>query len=317
MAISPAPRADRSATQSPLQYNNESAVAAINAQPVVREPSSLYRTDYDSEFGIIWAHLGVSCPSRFTPAVIRGLREFQMDVERRVRSEMAASKVNATRYQVFASDIPGVFSLGGDLELFRRLIKAKDKAELSRYALECVDLVHTNATNYRLPITTISLVQGTALGGGFEAALAANVVVAERSVRMGLPEVMFNMFPGMGAYQLLTRRLTPVQAERMILSGRTYTAEDLYDMGVIDIVAEDGQGEAAVYSYIRRHSKQAHGETGLRRLVQQSTPIDYDDMRKSVEIWVETALGLSESDLRHMDYLIRAQRNNQPQQGLG
>ena len=317
MAMSPALRAESSAAKSSLQYHGKSAVAAIGNRSVVGDPSALYRTDYDSEFGIIWARLQASCPSRFTPALIRGLREFQMDVERRVRNEMATSDAYATRYQVFASDIPGVFSLGGDLELFRRLIKAKDKAQLSRYALECVDLVHTNVTNYRLPITTISLVQGTALGGGFEAALAANVVVAERSVRMGLPEVMFNMFPGMGAYQLLTRRLTPVQAERMILSGRTYTAENLYDMGVIDIVADDGQGEAAVYSYIRRHSKQAHGEAGLRRLVQQSTPIDYDDMRKSVEIWVETALGLSESDLRHMDYLIRAQRKTQTQQRLG
>ncbi|MDH3379428.1 MAG: crotonase/enoyl-CoA hydratase family protein [Gammaproteobacteria bacterium] len=316
MAMSPALWADSSAPQSSFQYHNKSAVAAVGKQPNVVEPGGLYRTDYDSEFGIIWARLQASCPARFTPALIQGLREFQMDVERRVRNEMATAHPNPTRYQVFASDIPGIFSLGGDLELFQRLIKAKNKAELSRYALECVDLVHTNVTNYRLPVTTISLVQGTALGGGFEAALAANVVVAERSVRMGLPEVMFNMFPGMGAYQLLTRRLTPVQAERMILSGRTYTAEDLYDMGVIDIVAEDGQGEAAVYSYIRRHSKQAHGEAGLRRLVQQSTPIDYDDMRKSVEIWVETALGLSDSDLRHMDYLIRAQRKNQPQQRL-
>ena len=317
MAMSPAPRAESTAAISSLQFHGKSAVAPIGTQSVVGDPCALYRTDYDSEFGIIWARLQASCPSRFTPSLIRGLREFQMDVEQRVRNEMATSDANVARYQVFASDIPGVFSLGGDLELFRRLIKAKDKAELSRYALECVDLVYTNATNYRLPITTISLVQGTALGGGFEAALAANVVVAERSVRMGLPEVMFNMFPGMGAYQLLTRRLTPVQAERLIQSGRTYTAENLYDMGVIDIVAEDGQGEAAVYSYIRRHSKQAHGEAGLRRLVQQSTPIDYDDLRKSVEIWVETALGLSDSDLRHMDYLIRAQRKNQIQQLLG
>lgn len=317
MAMTPALRADPNAAQSALQYHRKSAVAAIDTRPAVSEPIALYRIDYDSEFGVIWAHLNASCPPHFTPNLIRGLREFQMDVERRVRNEMVTSSANATRYQVFASDIPGVFSLGGDLELFRRLIKAKDKAELSRYALECVDLVHTNVTNYRLPITTISLVQGTALGGGFEAALAANVVVAERSVRMGLPEIMFNMFPGMGAYQLLTRRLTPVQAERLILSGRTYTAEDLYDMGVIDIVAEDGQGEAAVYSYIRRHSKQAHGAAGLHRLVQQSTPIDYDDMRNSVEIWVETALGLSESDLRHMDYLIRAQRKNQTQQRVG
>jgi len=54
------------------------------------------------------------------------------------------------------------------------------------------------ANNLFLPLTTISLAQGDALGGGFEAALSCSVIIAERRARFGFPEVMFNLFPGMG-----------------------------------------------------------------------------------------------------------------------
>ncbi len=145
------------------------------------------------------------------------------------------------------------------------------------------------------------------MGGGFEAALAANVVIAERQCEMGFPETMFNMFPGMGAYQLLTRRLTPVEAERFILSGRVYRAEELYEMKLIDVLADQGRGEEAVSNYIRRHQKRAHGSQGLRRAIQATSPIRYEDLRETVDIWVDTALNLDPEDLKHLDYLIHAQ----------
>ena len=93
--------------------------------------------------------------------------------------------------------------------------------------------------------------QGDALGGGFESALASNVVIAEKGVKMGLPEVLFNLFPGMGAYSLLSRRVGTARAEQMILSGRLYTSDELFEMGVVDILAEKGEGEVEVYKYIK------------------------------------------------------------------
>jgi DSF synthase len=64
------------------------------------------------------------------------------------------------------------------------------------YAKLCIDNVHARFCGYRRPrLTTISLVQGTALGGGFECALSSDVIVAEESARLGLPEILFNLFP--------------------------------------------------------------------------------------------------------------------------
>jgi len=57
--------------------------------------------------------------------------------------------------------------------------------------------------------------------------------VAEKNAKMGLPEIMFNLFPGMGAYHLLCRRLPAVKAEQLILSGHTYSADELHEMGVV------------------------------------------------------------------------------------
>ena len=99
-------------------------------------------------------------------------------------------------------------------------------------------------------IVTIGLVQGDALGGGLEAALSCNFIIAERGVKMGLPEVIFNLFPGMGAYSLLSRRLGMAMAERIIFSGRLYSAEEMYELGVVDLVVDPGCGDKAVRDYI-------------------------------------------------------------------
>ncbi len=137
------------------------------------------------------------------------------------------------------------------------------------------------------------------------------MVVAERQSKFGLPEVMFNMFPGMGAYQLLTRRMTPARAEELILSGRTYSAEELHQMGLIDGLAEPGEGEEAVVHYIKKRHRLFHANQGLRRAIQAASPLDYDALIRVAEVWVSQAMGLKERDLELMDYLIRAQQRMQ------
>jgi DSF synthase len=268
----------------------------------------LYETVFEEDFGVLWAYLKPSCAPKFTTELVSDLTHAQREIRHRIKQELATGCPNRLRYQVFASRISGVFSLGGDLAFFRRCIAMNDRASLRRYAAACVDVVYANATNYDLPVTTISLVQGQALGGGFEAALAANVVVAERQCKMGLPEVLFNLFPGMGAYHLLTRRMSAVQAERFIESGRTYSAEELYDMGLVDVLADDGKGEDAVRGYIRTHDRHFNGRQALRRAISVSTPtLDRSALHRAVDVWVDAAFSLTPKDEQTMAYLLRAQ----------
>ena len=116
------------------------------------------------------------------------------------------------------------------------------RGPLRRYAHACVDVVYQNLCKLDLPLLTIALVQGDALGGGFEAVLTNDVIIAERGSKLGLPEILFNMFPGMGAYSLLCRRLDGTRAQQLILSGRLYEAEELERMGLVDLVVEPGRG---------------------------------------------------------------------------
>lgn len=200
-----------------------------------------------------------------------------------------------------------MFNLGGDLELFRRLIQTRDRDGLNQYARACINALYGNISDLDRNITTISLVQGNALGGGFEAAMSSDVLIAERSTKLGLPEILFNLFPGMGAYSLLSRKLDAARAERLILSGRIYGAEELFEMGIVDVLAEDLRGEMAVYDYIRRENRAANGYRALRAAKNRVNPIDYQELMDVAEIWVDAALRLESRDLRMMERLVARQ----------
>jgi len=238
----------------------------------------------------------------FTPELLSDLRNFQKEAGELVRNEQLSAK-----YLVVASHIPSVFNLGGDLNLFRRLIESRDRNGLAAYGKACIDILYPNYMSLDLPVTTISLIQGKALGGGMEAAISSNVIIAERSAQMGLPEILFNMFPGMGAYSFLSRQVGPKMAERIILSGDTFSAEQLYEMGVVDIVCDDGEGIAAVYNFVKRQKRMGNSTTAMQKVARRVNPVPYQELIDITEIWADAALKLTEKDLKKMDRLVRAQ----------
>jgi DSF synthase len=167
--------------------------------------------------------------------------------------------------------------------------------------------MYSRICNYNSSMTTISLVQGEALGGGFESALSSNLIIAERRARMGFPEILFNLFPGMGAYSLLSRRIGMKSAEKMILSGRLYTAEELSELGVVDLLVEDGTGEAAVREFVRRNERHRNGMQAVFSCRQHFQRISYEEMLNITKVWVDAALRLEEKDLKMMSRLARSQ----------
>jgi DSF synthase len=264
-------------------------------------------TRYDHEHGAMWCYMRPTGRPCFTPALLAEMRRLQCAIEQQARADHQNRNRHGLRYQVLASHVPGIFNLGGDLVLFLELIRARDRDGLLRYATSCIDMLYPTAVSYHLPVTTISLVQGEALGGGFEAALAGNVLIAERGTQMGLPEILFNLFPGMGAYSLLARRLDPARAEKLILSGRIYKAEELYDLGVVDVLANAGEGEQAVYAYIKKQERAPLGTQAVRRIRRQYQPLPYEELLDITVQWVESALQLEDKDLRTMERLARSQ----------
>ena len=261
-------------------------------------------TRYDPEQRATWCHMRPTNRPCFTPELVAEMRHFLYSIEQRVKHDVESGKRDGLRFHVIASSAPGVFNLGGDLSLFLKFIRAGNREGLLHYTKSCIEVVHMN---YRLPITTIALVQGEALGGGFEASLAARVLIAERQAQMGLPEILFNLFPGMGAYSLLARRLDPARAERLILSGRVYSAEELYEMGVVDVLAENGQGEEAVLAYMKKHGRARNGYEAMHKIRLTYHPISYDELLHIGTMWVDAALQLGDRDLRIMERIARTQ----------
>jgi DSF synthase len=252
-----------------------------------------------------WCYMNPAGRPSFTPTMLKSLRDMQRSI-RRVCMQSPPNDM-PLQFWILGSKAPGAFNLGGDLTLFAELIRRRDRAGLRKYTLDCIELIYNNANGLHLPLVTVALVQGEALGGGFEAALSCDVIVAERGARCGLPEILFNLFPGMGAYNLLLRRLDAQSAERMILSGRIYTAEELHKMGVIDILVEPGEGPAAVRDYITQTRRRHNAHNAVYRVRRRLNPLSYEELADIGEIWVDAALGLGEADLRKMDRLVSAQ----------
>ena len=98
---------------------------------------------------------------------------------------------------------------------------------------------------HELPVATIAAVDGFALGGGFELALACDLIVASEAAVFGLPEVKVGIFPGGGSTQTLTWLVGPARARDVILTGRRLTAAEAEAWGVVARVVEAGRARDA------------------------------------------------------------------------
>lgn len=272
-----------------------------------------YETEYDPEFGILWGFVNPQAVPKVTLKLLEDVHKHDRWLENNGGCVFHEGEHLPVNYYVAGSRRKGVFNLGGDLSYFMQCIESGDRDALMNYATLCIDNLYPRINNYFVPnLITISLVQGDALGGGFEGALASNVIIAEEQAKMGLPEILFNLFPGMGAYSLLARRVGPRLAEEMILSGNLYSATKLHDMGLVDMVVPEGQGEMAVYEYVQKVHKRRNGVMATYRARQAVFPITREELMKITTIWVDAALRLEAKDLRMMTRIVTTQSRLNP-----
>jgi len=264
--------------------------------------------EFEPASGAIWGYMNQRGNPCFNLGLLKDIRAFGGDLTANSGHVEFCGAMHRAHYYIAASRVPRVYNLGGDLALFLLLIRARDRDALGHYAKLCIDNIYARTQNYFCPtLTTISLVQGDALGGGFETALSSDVLVAEESAMLGLPEILFNLFPGMGAYSLLARRIGARAAEELILSGKVLPATRLHEMGVIDVLAKDGEGEAAVQAWIAKNARRRSGYQAVMQARKQVHPVTRDELDAIAETWVDCALRLEDRDLRMMSRVVRAQ----------
>ena len=261
------------------------------------------KTFYDKKNRAGWFLMkGAPRPS-FTPQLLSEIKDYFDSV----KQEMYETKGEKYDYLILGSDVDGVFNLGGDLNLFSKYILSNDREGLMAYAMQSIDLIYQNISHLSVELTTISVIKGDALGGGLEAAISANVVIAERGTKMGLPEVLFNLFPGIGAFSILSRKIGYAAAEKLILSGNLYSAEQLHEMGVVDILAEKGEGDVEVYRYIENANKAKNTYRSMRKVKDICNQVSNTELKDIAAVWADAAFQLTHKDLRMMGRLVNQQ----------
>lgn len=284
--------------------DSNTASSANHTSDVGIRFSAQLRATFDPDLGALWLHWNPQPRPCFNPPLLEACAAYARFLQASCGLIEYDGQTYNVKSSVLCSDSPGVFNLGGDLDLFTRLIEERDRTGLLKYGVACVDAVYQNYMSYGLPITTVSLVQGECLGGGFEAALSSQVVIAERSARFGFPEIMFNLFPGMGAMSFVLRRTNTETAEELTSNPTVLSAEEMLKKGVIDAVVEDGEGPAAVNDYLRRKEPAMRAIFQTRKRVRPLQRRELDDI---VRIWVDTALRINSRDLKLMGHLVARQ----------
>ena len=303
------------------QMGSEKGIASGSAIPLIeaeealveqsalrsRIPAELFNLKeldvlYEDESQTLWTFMRPEGRPSFTPPMLRDFENWQ----NLIALGFGPDKV-PLRYLVLGSRSPGVFCFGGDLKLFREMILNRDRDGLVRYGHRCCEILHRNIASLDIPMLTIGLVEGAALGGGFQALLSFDYIVAERGATFGLPEVMFGLYPGMGAHALLSRKIGTAMADRLITSNETYTAEQMHELGIVHQLAENGEGLETCRDFIRKSDRRHAGLVGARKATKMCWKLELAELNRITELWADTALQLREQDLKVMARLAAAQ----------
>lgn len=260
---------------------------------------------YDPSHEVVWSFLNqngrVPC---FNPELLTELTQHHREIEQSggIYCDGITNKESAIKYAVAASLTENVFNLGGQLSLMRELNINKNYAALEDYAFKSIEALAQRIFRFKSQsIVKITLLQGKALGAGLEAALTSDIIIAERKSTVGFPEILFNSFPGMGGYSLAARKVGQRVASELLTKGKIYSAEEAHDMGLIDILVDDGKGVDAVYNWIDDNNRHSAGFMAIQRAKERVHPITYEELMDITKIWLHNASQLTEHDLSIME----------------
>ena len=169
---------------------------------------------------------------------------------------------------VIASGIPRFFAAGADLKLLATL----ERQGFERYLGELRAVLDTIAA---LPQPSVAAIDGIALGGGLELALACTLRVAGPAAQLGVPEVRLGLLPGAGGTQRLPRLIGRSRALDLLLTGRSLDSEEALRSGLVDRVAPDAAVAAAALAG-ELASRPAATLSAIGRCVEASASGDVD-----------------------------------------
>ncbi|AYL06615.1 TPA: crotonase/enoyl-CoA hydratase family protein [Enterobacter kobei] len=278
---------------------------------VINQPTCTLFTDterftqlsgyYEAERRTVWMMLRAQPRPCFNHALIEEIMNF---------SWLVRQSGFAVDFWVTGSLVPEMYNVGGDLQFFVECIQNGRREALRAYARACVDCVHAASRGFDTGAITLAMVEGSALGGGFEAALAHHFVLAQRDARLGFPEIAFNLFPGMGGYSLVARRSGMRLAEELIYKGESHTAEWYEQHGLVDVLYEPGQSYVSVRTFIDTLRPKLNGVRAMLRARTRVLQLPRSELMDITEDWVDAAFCLEPKDIAYMERLVMLQNRH-------
>jgi enoyl-CoA hydratase len=149
---------------------------------------------------------------------------------------------------VIVSELDGFFAAGADIKLMGGYVEQGDVASFSDYGNR---LREPLSRLYGHERPSIAAIEGLALGGGMELALACTLRVGSRDARLGLPESKIGLIPGAGGTQRLPRLVGRARALDLMLTARDVAGPEAYDLGLLDRLVDPGEAEAEALTLAR------------------------------------------------------------------
>ena len=232
----------------------------------------------------------------YSLSVLEGISEIVGPINDIVKTEIVDCIISV-------SEDLSTWGLGGDLEYFFHTIQENKQKELYDYAHKCVELVFLNNCGFHTRIPTVAIISGRAFGGGFESALSSNIILSRPRAKATFPEVKFGSFPGMGAYSILTRKLGFAKADEFIAAGKSYSAQELKELKLIDGIIDYENVEEL--SQILQPFLDEYNADTLKQLYHR---IPKEELIAGTDMWVEQMLSLSNNDTKKIFRIFNLQK---------
>jgi enoyl-CoA hydratase/carnithine racemase len=193
---------------------------------------------------------------------------------------------NQTSALIIRSNLKAGFSAGADLkELYTRSQETAAGARVAgvRDFLERIHRV-LNILD-AAPLVTIAAVHGVCFGGGFELALACDLIIADKMARFCFPELRLGLIPGFGGIPRLRRDLGNSIVRDLLLTGRSINASKALTVGLVSQVAADGEALRLARSTATQLKKfDRPTSAAAKRFIK---PIPYEELRREIEIFCD------------------------------
>jgi DSF synthase len=281
-----------------LETPSEDVVRVITAEAGSLPQVALH---YEPEILTLWITLRPEPKPVFTLPLIESVGRVQ-DAVMRLWGDTPDRPVMYLAYRAAGR----IFSLGGDLDYYLDCLRANDRAGLKNYADCATKVIRLNRNGLNGSVITLTNVHAKAIGGGIDPARACNVMIAEEGASFTYPEINFNHFP-ISAVPVLSRHTGAIEAEKILLSGAEYSAQEFMDKGAVDAVVPAGTGEDWIRRYAASTLSSHSARVKLIAAFNEQAGGLYGPLTACAQSWADHIMSLRPVEIAKLQRIASAQ----------